>query len=362
MTHSSVSIILPTFEEAENLPAMIDAIATLRSGDLPGAELLIVDDNSQDGTEELVDALDLSWVRLITRRGERGLSSAVIRGLAKATGDIFVVMDADGSHPVDAIPRMVAALVDGGDFAVGSRYVPGGTTEDGWGVLRWINSKIATIMARVFTRVKDPMSGFLAMRRETWEQADTLDPIGYKIGLELIVKCGCRNVVEVPIHFRTRQEGQSKLTLRVQWEYLVHCIRLYRYTHPKHVSFLTFAAVGASGVIVYLAALMVTSSVIPTRWLAIGIAVLVAMTWNFIFDRLWAFWYARRRNIALEYFGFVAICTVGAGVNGGMTLWLSSTISLPVAGLIGAAIGSAVGLIVNFILSRLLVFRRQGPR
>ena len=112
----------------------------------------------------------------------------------------------------------------GADFSLGSRYVPGGSTEDGWGVLRWVNSKIATVMARPFTSVRDPMSGFFCIKRSTWKAGSPLDPIGYKIGLELIVKCRCRNVVEVPIHFSTRCEGESKLTLRVQWEYLLHII------------------------------------------------------------------------------------------------------------------------------------------
>ena len=96
---------------------------------------------------------------------------------------------------------------NGADFVVGSRYISGGTTEDGWGFLRWLNSKIATLMARPFTKVLDPMSGFLAFRKSTFEQADNLKPVGYKIGLELIVKCNCKDVTEVPIHFRDSQIG-----------------------------------------------------------------------------------------------------------------------------------------------------------
>ena len=176
---------------------------------------------------------NLEWVRLIVRRGEKGLSTAVIRGLEEAESEYCIVMDADGSHPASAIPNMISSLIEGADFTVGSRYVQGGTTEDGWGVLRWLNSKIATLMARPFTTVNDSMSGFLGMKRETFLAAKDLNPVGYKIGLELIVKCGCKNVVEVPIHFRTRQLGESKLTLRVQWEYFATCYSLTSIHTPK---------------------------------------------------------------------------------------------------------------------------------
>ncbi|MDP7574381.1 MAG: polyprenol monophosphomannose synthase, partial [Phycisphaerales bacterium] len=198
-----VSIIVPTYQEADALGPLIERIGAVRDGGLD-LEVIIVDDNSQDGTEELIASIGLPWVRLITRTEDRGLSSAVLCGLAEANGRVLVVMDADLSHPPEVIPDFIAALDGGADFVVGSRYVPGGSTEDGWGVLRWINSKIATWMARPFTTVRDPMSGFLGFRRETWASAVDLDPVGYKIGLELIVKCRCRHVTEVPIHFSTR--------------------------------------------------------------------------------------------------------------------------------------------------------------
>ncbi len=358
MPPDTVTIILPTYREADSLPDTLDALSALRDADLPEAQVIIVDDDSQDGTEALIEERGEDWVRLIVRREDRGLSSAVLHGLEEATGDVLVIMDADGSHPASVIPAMVKALSEGADFVVGSRYVPGGSTEDGWGVLRWLNSKAATLMARVFTRVRDPMSGFLGLRRATWERAVDLDPIGYKIGLELIVKCGCKSVAEVPIGFRTRRHGQSKLTLKVQWEYLLHCIRLYRYTHPSHVSFFTFAAVGASGVAIYLAALMLWTAVIPAQRIAIALAVLTAMSWNFTWDRRWAFWYARRQSLLVQYLGFIAVCSVGAIATWAVTMWLSAAHGIPWAGLVGASVGSAVGITFNFLVSRYLVFKR----
>ena len=358
MSNPSVTIVLPTFEEVESLPSLISAIEAVRNESLPDLSLLIVDDNSNDGTESLIEELAIPWIRLIVRRDERGLSSAVLRGLQEVDTEFCVVMDADGSHPPDTIPATINALEDGADFVIGSRYIEGGSTEDGWGVLRWINSKVATIMARPFTTVLDPMSGFLAFRHTILDDATEINPVGYKIGLELIVKCGCTNVTEVPIHFRTRQLGQSKLTLRVQWEYLQHVIRLLRYTHPKLVSFFTFAAVGLSGAVVYISSLLATTQMIDTPWQAIALAVWIAMTWNFFWDRKYAFWYSKTNNILFQYLGFVCVCSVGAIATSYITLFLSDSKGIPLAGLVGVCLGSTIGIVFNYFVNRLLVFRR----
>ena len=358
MLKQTVTIVLPTYEEVESLPSLIAAIETIRVDDLSDLSLLIVDDNSNDGTESLIEELALPWVQLIVRRNERGLSSAVLRGLQEVETEFCVIMDADGSHPPEAVPSTIQALRDGADFVVGSRYVQGGTTEDGWGVLRWINSKIATLMARPFTSVIDPMSGFLAFRLSILQDAADINPVGYKIGLELIVKCGCSNVTEIPIHFRTRQLGKSKLTIRVQWEYLQHVILLLRFTHPKLVSFMAFAAVGTSGAAVYVASLLATTRLIESPWQAIATAVWIAMTWNFTWDRKYAFWFSKNENILFQYFGFVSICSVGAIANFYITLMLSKSESMPLAGLAGAGLGSIVGIFFIYFVNRLLVFRR----
>ena len=358
MPQISVTVVLPTYQEFDSLPTLIKSLSDVRKDSLQELQLIIVDDNSDDGTIQLIKTdTNLDWVRLITRTEDRGLSSAVIRGLQEATTEFCVVMDADGSHPASAILPMVQAIINGADFAVGSRYIHGGTTEDGWGALRWINSKIATIMARPFTKVLDPMSGFLAFRRSTFERADNLNPVGYKIGLELIVKCDCQHVTEVPIHFSTRQLGHSKLTFGVQFEYLQHVIRLLRYTHPKFVSFFTFATVGLSGAVVYLLALNVLTPVIETKWQGIALAVWVAMTWNFIWDRKYAFWYSRN-NIVLQYLGFVLVCSVGAIANFYITKSLAESNAITYSGLVGVVVGSAIGIVFNFVVTMLLVFRK----
>src|SRR5262249_50588976 len=143
-------------------------------------------------------------------------------------GSIFVVMDADLSHPPERLPDLVTTLQsEGTDFVIGSRYVPGGGTDENWGLFRWLNSKFATLLAWPLTSTHDPMAGFFAIRRSTFESAAPLDPIGYKIGLELIVKCRCRTIKEVPIRFRDRMLGKSKLSLKEQLNYLRHLRRLY---------------------------------------------------------------------------------------------------------------------------------------
>ena len=358
MDQSSITIILPTYQEFDSLPSLVESVDEIRVSSLPSLELIIVDDNSDDGTEKLIAQMNKSWITLIIRTEDRGLSPAVIAGVHAATSEYCVVMDADGSHPATAIPSMIKALQEGADFVVGSRYVVGGTTEDGWGVLRWLNSKIATMMARPFTKVLDPMSGFLAFKKSTFEQAKNLNPVGYKIGLELIVKCDCTNVTEVPIHFRTRQLGESKLTLSVQWQYLQHVIRLLRYTHPTFVSFITFASVGLSGLGIYVIASTVTTLLISPFWVANIIAIWLAMTWNFIWDRKWAFWDAHNKSIPMQYFGFVLICSVGAIPNALITNWMAQSQAVPLAALFGGVVGAAIGIIFNFLLNRLLVFRK----
>jgi dolichol-phosphate mannosyltransferase len=230
----SVSIVVPTFREVESLPELIERVAAVRSasekdGVCSILELLIVDDDSRDGTRELLAARSEPWVQLIVRTEDRGLSQSVLEGLGRARGDIIVVMDADLSHPPETVPEMVVAIQSGADFVVGSRYVAGGSTADDWGALRWINSRVATWLARPLTDISDPMSGFFALSRPVFERAEKPSPLGYKIGLELIVRCRCSDVREVPIHFANRKHGESKLTLREQLLYVRHLTRLYRF-------------------------------------------------------------------------------------------------------------------------------------
>lgn len=225
-----VSVIVPTYCEADNLPELtMRVFAALGDGRL-SAEMIVVDDDSPDATLAVCHDLSERYpLQLIVRKTERGLSSAVIRGLDAARGGTLVVMDADLSHPPEQIPALVEALKNH-QFAIGSRYMNGGETEGRWGLARRWLSRSATWLARPLTAVSDPMSGFFAISQETYRSvAGKLTPVGYKIGLEFMVKLGCRVVGEVPIFFEERKRGVSKLTLREELRYLWHLTQLYGY-------------------------------------------------------------------------------------------------------------------------------------
>lgn len=225
-----ISIIVPTYREEANLRPLLERIASVMEPLGRAYEVIISDDDSRDGTEQVVAELARRYpVELIVRTTQRDLSLAVLDGLRRARGQWLVTMDADLSHPPEQVPDMVTALANPPtDFVIGSRYVPGGSTED-WGGHRRLNSYAATLLARPLTgRIRDPMAGFFALRRETFERARGLNPIGYKIGLELMCRCECQHVVEIPITFQNRVRGHSKLNFDQQARYLVHLDRLYR--------------------------------------------------------------------------------------------------------------------------------------
>lgn len=226
MADIDVSVIVPTYCEAENLPTLVPRVAAAL-GASRSWEMIVVDDDSGDGMDLVCAELAGRFpLRLIIRRGQRGLATAVVRGLREARGAVLVVLDADLSHPPEAIGAMLARINHGADFVVGSRYCPGGDIEEGWGLCRRWNSRVATWLASSLVGIADPMSGFFALRRRLFEGAPDLDPTGYKIGLELMVKLAPDRVEEVPITFARRRNGRSKLNLRQRMMYLLHLRRL----------------------------------------------------------------------------------------------------------------------------------------
>jgi len=184
-------------------------------------------------------------------------------------------MDVDLSHPAEAIPQMLAKLEEGADFVFGSRYVDGGSTADNWGFLRWLNSRVATLLARPLTAVRDPMAGFFALRRTTFEGGRDRNPIGYKIGLELLVKCRCERAVEVPIHFEQRKVGRSKLSLRQQLLYLKHLRRLFIFKYGVWSQLAQFLVVGGIDTAVNLAVLTMLLAAGLSAQAAVAAAIVV---------------------------------------------------------------------------------------
>ncbi len=353
----SVSVVVPTFREVLNIPVLMERVAQLRRDHGLDLELLFMDDQSRDGSAEVVAKAGLDWVRLVERTGPRGLSQAVVDGLKLASRDVVVVMDCDLSHPPETIPTMLNLLGAGQDFVLGSRYVAGGTTDDDWGFMRWLNSRVATLLARPLTSMVDPMSGFFAMWREQIA-FQGLNPTGYKIALELVVKCNVRRAVEVPIHFADRKLGTSKLTLKQQLLYLQHLRRLYMYKFASGLEMLHFALVGISGVLVNLLVLTLLTEFGVGVKLAVALAIAVSIVSNFLLNRRLTFWYARDGNVWKQFAGFVAACTLGAAVNYACTLYAVGRFpKLPLQ--VASLAGVLVGLGFNFLANRFIVFKKR---
>jgi dolichol-phosphate mannosyltransferase len=216
-----ISVVIPTYNERENVGWILKEV----DGALAGRphEIIVVDDNSPDGTA--AEAAKVEGVRVIKRIGERGLGSAVVRGFAEAKGDVLAVMDADGSHPPTALAMMAEKIEGGCDLVFPSRHIPGGGIED-WTAFRKLVSKGATLLARGLTKCTDPMSGYFMLKKSVIDGVE-LNPIGFKIGLEILVKGKHKEYGEIPYVFRNRCAGKSKLSTREYVSYIKHLTRLY---------------------------------------------------------------------------------------------------------------------------------------
>lgn len=360
-----LSIVIPTYKEVLNIPHVLDRIDRLRKTTGLECEVLFMDDNSNDGSVEAVESSGHSFARIVVRKTNRGLSPAVVDGFRLARNPVLVCMDCDLSHPAEKIPAMVLALASGQQMVIGSRYVPGGSTDDNWGIFRWLNSRIATLLARPLTEVRDPMSGFFAMRKVDFDKAANLNPIGYKIALELIVKCGFENVGEVPIAFADRVHGTSKLSLKEQLRYVQHVRRLYMHRFGEAMHLIQFLAVGASGLVVNLAVLTLFQWMQASAAVSLAAGIAVSVVSNFILNRRFTFSYARAHDWGKQFVGFVAASGVGMAVNFALALYLQSRVLDPSAkySLQLASMGGVLGgMAFNFIANRYFVFKKRFIR
>lgn len=353
-----ISIIIPTFNEAENVKIIVPKLTQmLKDSDISG-EILIVDDNSPDGTADA--ALELAErypVKVHVRYAEKGLSKAVIDGFERAEGDICVVMDADLSHPVEQVPAMITPILSGlCDVTVGSRYVEGGGFDRFPLHRKWI-SKGAGLLAKGVTRISDPTSGFMAVRKKILEGV-RLDPLGWKIVLEVVVKTNPR-IVEVPIVFTDRKEGQSKLDFRAQIDYFHHLWRLYNHRYPSQFEFIKFCLVGLSGFFVDTAVLvcLVHFYLFDPR-LAAVFAFLIAVCWNYVLDRVWTFNSGRKTRISYSYPSFVMICLAGLGIRIGVMHLLIAYTGMGKSPwyVLASVIGIFVATFFNFLGSKYIAF------
>ncbi len=357
-----LSIIVPTYKEALNIPALCERIHGALDKSSYDYEVIIVDDDSGDGIDSAVDKLKTEYpVKIHIRKGERGLASAVIKGFEIAEGSVFMVMDADLSHPPEKIPEVAAPVFSGeADFSIGSRFVPGGDA-DHFNLFRKMNAQVSKLLARPFTRVNDPMAGFFAFKASILNDAAPLDPVGFKIGLEVIVKASPQNVVEVPIKFMERLHGESKLSLKEQVNYLRHLLKLIRFKYEAYYQFLLFAAIGSSGMIIDLTTVFCTRELLGLSFRIARVAgVLLAMTSNFLLNRKFTFPNGRKRGFAWQYVAFLVTSLIGFSVNWLISVYLVEDVPFFGVGywyLLASFIGILGGMVINFIGSRYVVFR-----
>ncbi len=350
----ALSLVIPTFHERENIAPLVQRIAQALEG--VDYEVLFVDDDSRDGTEELVAELSAHHpVRIIVRKDKKGLASAVVDGIAAVDARAVGVMDADLQHPPEILPALLRALEDGADMAIGSRYVRGGGCE-GWGLTRRIMSKGAGLIAHMFlptTRgIADPMSGYFMFRPEIIEGTN-LQPTGYKILLEILVAGHARDVSEVPFVFVTRQRGESKLRLSQQVDYLKHIASLMKRT-GEVTRFLKYCLVGASGVVVNMVLLWLLTEFAGLFYLvSSAIAVEISIITNFTLNDLFTFRDRRaggRARLLTRLAKFNAVSLAGLAVNVAI-LWLLTSIFgvyYLISNLFGIAAATLWNYLVNF--------------
>ena len=320
--NKALSIVIPTYNEGDNITPLVERIDRALSG--YDYEILLVDDNSRDGTPEIVTGLSAKYpVNIAVRKNERGLASAVVYGIINTTGDKVLVMDADLQHPPEVIPELVKASEGGADVVVGSRYVKGGGCQD-WSIFRKLVSAVSTILAHVFlppTRsVKDPMSGFFMFDRKVVANA-RLQPLGYKILLEILMEGEYQKATEVPFTFVTRDEGESKLSIRQQVQYIKHLYSLMR-RKGELARFFKFCAVGLSGVGVNMGLLWLLTEYAGFQYLYSAIiAIETSIITNFLLNNYFTF---RGRNkpgtkpFFQRLLKFNLVSLVGLGINLGL--------------------------------------------
>jgi len=323
-----LSLVLPTYNESQNVGPIVEQIDALLAPVLGSAyEIIVIDDDSPDRTWEVALGLSAKYpcLRVLRRQGERGLSTAVIRGWQAARGDILGVMDADLQHPVDVNLKLLAEIERGADLAAASRHIEGGGVSD-WSATRRLLSRGAQllgllILPNVLGRVSDPMSGYFMLRRTALAGVE-LDPLGYKILIEVLGRASIDWISEVGYVFRERVAGESKVSWRLYLQYLSHLLKL-RLFSLRSSRLLRYCVVGASGVLVDMAVLFLLSDPSTLAWgltRSKAIAAECAIASNFLLNDAWTFGDLSRKEPGVyakfrRFLGFNAICLVGLMLN-----------------------------------------------
>jgi len=363
-------IVLPTYNERENILALVPALQeTLRAVPYQ-SHILVVDDNSPDGTADAVRSLMHEHRNLHLITGEkRGLGAAYIRGMQHALAvlgaDVVVEMDSDFSHDPADLPRLLETLDSPVDFVIGSRYVPGGSIPSSWGWQRRANSRLGNIVARYVAglyRVHDCTAGFRAIRSSVLRQIDfgTLRVKGYAFQIALLhraVGLGAQ-VAEVPVHFVDRKVGESKLGISDIVEFLVNAWWIRLWTAR---TFIKFCIVGATGVGVNLAAFSALLAWGSNPYVASPLAVEVSILWNFLLNNAWTFRYRpKAEHIGVRGLKFNVVSLASLAVTFGTFVTLSKAFpQLPLLADQLAAILPTTA--INYFLNSYWTFKSQSP-
>lgn len=355
-----LSIILPTYNEAQNIKKTISSLVNVLDEAKVPFEILVADDNSPDGTKNIVEKLSAKdkRIRLLVRYADKGLSKAIVDGFEHAKGNFFLVMDADGQHDETIIPRMFAEK-EMYDIVVGSRYVKGG----GFGsapLYRLFVSRIASYLAFPLLgrkKIQDPMSGFFMVKKSLYEKVKKkINASGYKILLELLFAADDKvRIKEVPFHFKKREQGESKLGTKVILEYL---LVLFKQGIKQHSTLLKFLFVGALGTIVNLGLMFFFVETQHFSYLLSSVlAVEVSILHNFFWNNHWTF--AQRRTgktlfVRLLRFNGVSLCSLL--VNVGVFLLF---LKLGTWYLLAQFFGIILAFFVNYLVNNYWVFKNE---
>jgi len=376
---AEVSIIIPTYNESENIIQVLKSIGEHIQKDI-ATEAIVVDDNSPDGTGKVVedyinDAQNKTGftVGVIHRKTKSGLSSAILDGIQHSSGETVVVMDSDFSHPPKIIPQLVEEIKTSKyDIVIASRYTEGGEV-NGWSTKRKLISKGAKGIAKVGLGVNesDPMSGFFAFNRNILEGIK-FDAIGYKMLLEILVKTKGAKVKEIPYTFTDRTRGSSKLDSSTMFDYVKSVWKLYRYGRTAKVSdtrtsvrFISkagrFYTVGASGLLVnYLVSLLFADAIINFWYIhATIIGITVSMSSNFILNKIWTFEdrnFEAKKTLA-QYGKFVGFSSLGALIQLGMVYILVDNYQFVYS--IALILAVIIAASSNFIFNKKWTFKEK---
>lgn len=360
-----LSVIVPTFNERDNIAPLVDKLEVALAG--IAFEVIVVDDNSPDGTAELAKELGAQkpFVRCIHRVGRRGLSSACIEGMASSSAEFVAVIDADHQHDEAILPEMLRRVEEGADIAVGTRYNGEGSSTAGFSKSRQAGSTLATKLSGILTGkdLTDPMSGFFLLRRSLFNEiAPRLSKEGFKILLDMIVTANRRKhpkvtIAEVPYNFRPRFAGESKMSALVVAQFLGLIVsQISRGILPT--SFLLFSLVGASGVVVHLSVLTLAFEVLQFNFANSQlVATLVAMTTNYILNNelTYADKKLRGRRFWTGLLSFYVVCSFGtlANVSVASALFETNTTNFVIAGIAGAV----MSVVFNYAVTRMFTWR-----